>query len=403
MGQTFTAGQANGDFPMKPGVMIFRVELLRSSETFILSQARSLREFCPCFVGWRRVGGLELNGLACVVANGGGKLSRLSEHRFRYLGPSAKMLNTLRARGPKLIHAHFGLDGCAALPLASRLELPLITTFHGFDATASDSSILKLKRLGSHYIRQRDELKRKGARFIAVSRFIEQRLLHQGYPPDRVQLHYIGVDTELFIPLMNVKRSRTVLFTGRLVEKKGCQYLIKAMASLQQELPDVDLVIIGDGPERSALEREARDSLKRYSFLGLQPPHVVLSWMQRSSIFCVPSITAQSGDAEGFGIVFAEAQACGTPVASFDSGGISDAVSHGLTGLLSVEKDWRSLADHLTLMLKEPNLWEMLSKNGHERVKRMFNLTTQTEKLERIYSEVSEESSYYPKKMGAQV
>ena len=179
-----------------------------------------------------------------------------------------------------------------------------------------------------------------------------------------------------------------VLFVGRLVEKKGCSFLLKAMERVQASLPDVELVVIGDGKLRDKLESEAASRLKHYRFLGSQPYNTVQEWMGKASVFCVPSITANSGDAEGFGMVFIEAQASGLPVVSFDSGGIPEAVAHNKTGYLAPEGDWNSLANYILRLLANQATWQDFSHAGIDRVKHMFNLEMQTAKLEAIYDEV---------------
>src|SRR5207245_957249 len=91
-----------------------------------------------------------------------------------------------------------------------------------------------------------------------------------------------------------------VLFTGRLDEKKGCEYLIRAMAKVQSESPHMELMVIGDGPLRPELEQLAAHCLRKYRFLGFQPREVVKHWMNRARMFGAPSIRARSGDAEGY-------------------------------------------------------------------------------------------------------
>jgi colanic acid/amylovoran biosynthesis glycosyltransferase len=226
--------------------------------------------------------------------------------------------------------------------------------------------------------------------FIAVSQFIAGKVAQMGLPQEKIRVQYIGVDLNRFQPALNLQKTRQVLFVGRLVEKKGCSYLIQAMAEVQKLLPDVELVIIGDGPERQTLEAQAHQSLRKYRFLGVQPPDAVTKWMQTVSVFCVPSITATDGDAEGLPIVFAEANACGLPVVSFESGGTSEAVAHGRTGFLSQEKDWRKLTEYLLLLLQNDELLKQFSTAGRERAEEKFDLQKQTAGLERIYEEVIE-------------
>jgi glycosyltransferase involved in cell wall biosynthesis len=113
--------------------------------------------------------------------------------------------------------------------------------------------------------------------------------------------------------------------------------------------------------------------------------------MNKATVFSTTSVVAGSGDAEGFGMVFAEAQAMGLPVASFASGGIPEAVEHGVTGLIVPERDVDALANNILMLLSNRDLWQRFSIAGQERVKRLFDLQKQTAKLEAIYQEVIEE------------
>jgi glycosyltransferase involved in cell wall biosynthesis len=108
--------------------------------------------------------------------------------------------------------------------------------------------------------------------------------------------------------------------------------------------------------------------------------------MARASIFCVPSVVASSGDAEGFGIVFIEAQAMGLPVVSTRSGGIPEAVEDGETGLLVMQNDPDRLAQAICRLLQDGNLWQRFSAAGRKRVVRQFNLAQQTRRLEDLFS-----------------
>lgn len=177
-----------------------------------------------------------------------------------------------------------------------------------------------------------------------------------------------------------------VLFVGRLVEKKGCEYVIRAMEQVQSAVPDIKLLVIGDGPLRNELQTLAAEKLHNFSFLGMQDSSTVRSWMQRAKLLCVPSIVARSGDAEGFGIVFIEAQAMGMPVISFATGGVPEAVEHGNTGFLAKERDWRQLAAYIVDLFKNDSLWAEMSLAGIERVRRSFSLDRQCALLEDLYS-----------------
>jgi glycosyltransferase involved in cell wall biosynthesis len=186
-------------------------------------------------------------------------------------------------------------------------------------------------------------------------------------------------------------RKPVVLFAGRLVEKKGCEFLIRAMHKVQARMESVELVVIGDGPLRNKLEQQARENLRSVRFLGRCSPLMVRAWLRAACVFSTPSVIAESGDAEGFGMVFAEAQAMGVPVASFATGGIPEAVEHGVTGLLAPERDCDALANNIVALLTNHSMWQRFSAAGQERVKRLFDLDKQAAKLEKVYQEIVKE------------
>jgi colanic acid/amylovoran biosynthesis glycosyltransferase len=368
----------------RPNIIIYRNHLLRASETFIREQAGALRNFTPFYVGTRTVSGLALPLNRFQVVNSGNTYGKFWEYYSQKFGFTPAFLRKLKRTNASLIHAHFAQDAATAIPLAKAFGIPLVTTFHGFDVTVHDRYAEKTWIQQQYFVR-RERLKHSAKLFVAVSDFIKQKAIAQGFPEERIVVHYIGVDAQRFQALPNIERHPVVLFVGRLVEKKGCEYLLQAMQRVQAQMPQMEVVVIGEGPLRNQLEVYAKQHLKRYQFLGVQPPDRVQFWMQRAKLFCVPSVTAKTGDAEGFGMVFAEAQATGLPVVSFASGGIPEAVAHEKTGFLAPERDVDALAAYLLSLLENPILWNTFSQQGRERVQRQFNLESQTRLLEDIY------------------
>jgi glycosyltransferase involved in cell wall biosynthesis len=366
-------------------VLIYRDDLLPASETFIPLQAESLGNFCPHYVGLRRLPSLPLAESRVHLISRKGMLGKLQRARFKLLGPSRQLLQSLAREHPLLVHAHFALDGCNALSLARALALPLVVTFHGYDLTVNDQHHPWLFRL------RRGLLMRTGARFLCVSDFLRRKALVIGFPPETTVVHYTGIDVDFFSPDSSVPRSPVVLFVGRLVPVKGCEYLIRAMSDIQVAAPDAKLVVIGDGRLRSELERQASRSVKNFAFLGVQEAAVVRAWMNRATVFCTPSVSIESGATEAFGMVFAEAQAMGLPVVSFASGGIPEAVADEQTGFLVGERDWQGLGSKILLLLRDRELWTRFSKAGQSRTRSMFNIRKQSMALENIYEQVLRE------------
>ncbi|NJM68812.1 MAG: glycosyltransferase [Scytonema sp. RU_4_4] len=377
----------------QPTVLIYRNNLLPPSETFVQNQAEALRRFTPFYVGSRRVQGLQLPNERTFAVNQGGLLGLTREVSYKLWGLAPDFVRHLRKLNPVLIHAHFGPDGVMALPLARDLGIPLAVTFHGYDATMQDA--YAKASFWSHrvYLRRRQVLKQKAQLFVAVSDYIKKTLLEQGFEPDKVVVHHIGVDTKTFQPDPSVVREPIVLFVGRLLEKKGCEYLIRAMAKVQAAIPDAELVIIGDGPMNLDLKKLAAALLYRYKFLGSQPRQVVQSWMNRALILGAPSVTAATGESEGMPIVILEAQAMGLPVVSSIHSGIPDVVVHKETGFLASERDWNTLADYILRLLEDKTLWQQFSQKGQERVRTLFNLRSQTKVLENLYDAVLQKNA----------
>ena len=373
--------------PAKPNVVIFCDHLLYPSETFIRAQAYALSDFEPVFAGTRRIAGLDLSEGQVHVISQGNVSGRFRELAFKLFGHAAPLLKQLSALKPALVHAHYGPNGLRALPLARDLNVPIIVTFHGSDATITDLSHHRTTLGFRHYQAKKEKLRKSGDLFLAVSKFVRGKLLEQGFPEERVLVHYTGVDTKQFQPA-STEGSPVILFVGRLEESKGAEFAIRASAEVQKQLPAAELVLVGDGSLRADLEKLAKQSLRRYRFVGSRTAEEVREWMNRASVVCVPSIRRRSGEEEGFGMVCAEAEAAAKPVVAFYSGGIPEVVRHASTGYVVPERDWRGMAGYILELLQNPELRQQFGRTGRELVLRQFDLEQCTRQLERVYATV---------------
>jgi colanic acid/amylovoran biosynthesis glycosyltransferase len=369
----------------RPSIVIYRTTLLALSETFVLSQPEALEHFTPYFVGCSRVEGLKLPEGRFRFIDEGGALGATHKMMYRLFGFAPGLTRELRRLNPVLVHTHFGVDSVHGLWLARRLGIPLVVTFHGYDATMKEEHARKFSYDYRQYLRWRPIVQKEASLFVAVSEFVRGKLIEQGFPPEKILVHYVGVDTQLFAPDARVPRLPIVLFAGRLVDSKGCDYLIRAMRLVQERIPEAQLVVIGNGPLRQELEKMASAHLRNFKFLGSQAQSEVRRWMNRAKVFSVPSFTTPLGTSEGFGLVFAEAQAMGLPVASFATGGIPEAVEHDVTGLLANECDVESLANNIIRLLNDDSLWRQFSTAARRRAHKYFDLREQTAKLEEMY------------------
>jgi len=370
----------------RPKVVIYENHLLGLTETFVQAQVSALCQFEPVYAGLRKAVGLDCSEEMHIL-NDGDFWGNCRELRFKLTGIAPEFINRLKSVRPALLHAHHGPSGLRALPIVRGLRIPLVVTFHGSDITIS-SMRLEQPRLGfRYYFANKAKLKASGATFLVVSRFIKQKVLEQGFRPEKVHLVYTGIDTDRFKP-ESTEDQRVILVVGRCVEFKGHEFAIRAASEVQKHLPDVELVLIGDGPLRADLEKLAKQMLRRYRFLGARTSEEVRAWMNRASLLCMPSVTTPSGAAEGFGMVCAEAQAMGKPVVGFRSGGIPDIIAHGTSGFLAEERDYNVLAEYLILLLQDAELRKRFGRAGREAMLRQFDLKQCTRRLEGIYWQI---------------
>lgn len=371
-------------------VLLFRSELLPVSETFIAAQARALRRCEPWFAGLKRVGGgLTLDEARVIVATKSDSLpGKVARRAYLRTGFAPGFLRRVEAVGAGLVHAHFAVDACAALAVRRRLKVPMVVTLHGYDVTSEDAA-LRGSSAGRAYLRGRRALWDEARLFVCVSEWIRQKALEHGFPEEKLWVHPIGIDVEAFRPVARAKEP-LVLFVGRLVEKKGCGYLLRAMRSVEEQMPEARLVVVGDGPLREALEAQAV-GLRRCCFVGAASAEEVRAWMRRAAVVAVPSVVAATGDAEGMCLVALEAQAMGVPVVAFRGPGIE--VVDGETGLLVRERDENALADALVAVLRYESVAARMGAAGRARVERQFDLRKQTAVLEEKYDEVLGHSS----------
>ncbi len=331
-------------------VAIIRHNLFKISEPFITAQALELRRYKPVFLGRLRQGAVPPDADALAISDTGPAwpLRAASQMLGRSPEPFMKLLGTRR---PALLHAHFGIEGAHALPLARRLGVPLITTFHGFDATLSTAALLS-SPAWAYYPLFRRQLAARGAMFLCASGFIRGRLLAMGFPEQQTRTHYIGVDCRRIVPRDAAEEQKIILHVARLVEVKGTLHLLRAFARLGGQ---AELIIIGDGKLRKSLTAEAATLgiAERVRFLGALPQAEVLAWMRRATMLVLPSVRTGTGRIEGLGMVSLEAAATGVPVIGSDIGGIPEAVIDGQTGFLVPERDDVGLALRMDNLLTD--------------------------------------------------
>jgi phosphatidylinositol alpha-1,6-mannosyltransferase len=217
---------------------------------------------------------------------------------------------------------------------------------------------------------------------LANSRYTASLLHGIGVSPSRVLVIHPGCDADRFSPdarrddtrerLMKCSQDAFVVLTvGNLVERKGHDMVLQAIAALKDKIPELVYVISGAGPYDVVLEKSAAELgiTDRVRFLGRIATDDLPALYAASDVFAMPSrLREEARDVEGFGIVFVEASACGIPVIGGRSGGIEDAIVHDETGMLVEPGDQSALVAAIEALWRNPELRASFGAAGRQRV-----------------------------------
>jgi glycosyltransferase involved in cell wall biosynthesis len=181
---------------------------------------------------------------------------------------------------------------------------------------------------------------------------------------------------------------RIIMFAGRSVERKGADYLIKAFASIKDEIPH-KLLIVGDGPERSSWEKLAHglDHSHRIQFTGWISDKEINDCYRTCSFFVLPAVYDKHGDTEGLGVVMIEAMSYAKPVIASKVGGITDVVEDGVSGYLVPPAEVAALAQAIKKLAIDPYLCQQMGRAAKKIIDDKFNWDRITERMISLYEE----------------
>ncbi len=325
------------------------------------------------------------------------QFNRVYNKLFKYYPSFLLMCRYHKAR---IIHAHFGYMGYAALPLAKAAGLPLVTTVYGWDVS-------QLPKQDPRVRQQYRDLFHYGSRFLAEGHYMGQQLKNLGCPSHKILVHHLGIDLNEFPHasryLMDGEPLK-ILVAGRFIEKKGIVYAIEALSKLLASGVDARLTIIGDADqteESQNAKRDILDAVERHrvatfvDLRGLQPHHELRRAYYEHHIFLSPSVQASDGNNEGGAPVsIIEASATGMPIVATFHCDIPEVVVHGSTGLLAPERDSEALAAHLRSFAVVPRQLQDMGAAGRRHVETEYDAAKQGEQLAIIYDNVCIQGSY---------
>jgi len=285
----------------------------------------------------------------------------------------AYLAHLCKQRGVEYIHAHFANGPSSVALAASELSgIPFGFTCHAQDIY-SDPLMLDLKIAHAKLpltisLYNRD--------YIVENFSVENAA--------KLRVQRVAVDLAHFRPRRSTEtheESPLILAVGRLVPKKGFIHLIRACEILAQRGINFRCWIVGEGPERAALQAaiEAGKLQDKVHLLGAQTE--VKKFLQRADVFVMPCVLDSGGDRDGIPTTLMEAMAMQVPVISTNVSGIPELVQHEQTGLLAPPADHKALAQAICRLIVDEKLRRELAAEGRRHIEIYHDLAANTEKL----------------------
>jgi colanic acid/amylovoran biosynthesis glycosyltransferase len=305
-----------------------------------------------------------------------------------YRGEFDLVRRILLRRDPDLMHIYFGNTGVHLLPLIERWDRPCVVSFHGMDVQRRETE------------RGYEANLRKLLRIIPLvlvrSRSIADRLIALGCDSGKIRLNRTGIPLDGYPYFDRAPPSDgawTIVQACRLVPKKGLGTALHAFAAFLKTFPNANFQIAGDGPMLAELQTLAsRLNLQNsVTFLGFLSQVDLRSLYEKAHIFLHPSELPPDSNQEGVPNSILEAMATGLPVVATCHGGIPEAVTDNLNGLLVSERDINGLTASLVTIAKDPVRWKTMGASASQTVASEFAQPRQIEALESAYGEAIEQ------------
>jgi glycosyltransferase involved in cell wall biosynthesis len=285
-----------------------------------------------------------------------------------------------------VMHGHWVIPG-GLLAAYARPSLPLVVSLHGSDVFVAERNWIARQAARAAF--------RRAGWITACSDDLQKRAIAIGAKADRTETVPYGVDAIRFRPdavarqiirrELGVGEAPLVVSAGRLVSKKGFEYLIDA-AQLLRDIPGLTVVIAGDGDLREALAARAASSGGRVRLIGNRSQDDIARLCAAADVIAVPSIRDDAGNVDGLPNFALEALASGTPVVATRAGGLPQAIDDGRTGRLVAERDASALASAIRALLERPDEARRLGAAARVEVIARFGWAEAAARFESAYA-----------------
>lgn len=288
------------------------------------------------------------------------RCSLLEMHSF-LLGAFLPSLHLVRRLRPQILHVHFAVPaGPLAYTIKELMGLPYVITLHGGDIPGWAPEVNALHRVLAPITRR---IWREAAAVVAVSQGLKE-LAQRQYPSVPIRVIPNGVDLYYYQPRgrdSRVEEGVRLLFTGRLVEQKGLEFLLESLAMVRKRSSTpFHLQVLGDGPLRERMQQrmESLELGGSVSFEGWVSQERVLQVLRGGDVFVLPSLT------EGMPLGILQAMACGLPIVATQVPGSEELVRSGENGFLVPPGETEALADSLLFLMRDSSLREDMGRRS---------------------------------------
>ncbi len=293
-------------------------------------------------------------------------------------------IKSLKQNKVQVIIAQYGPTAHFIADICSFLRIPLITHFHGYDASVNKviSDFQNYKKVFE-----------KSAKLIAVSKVMEAKLLNLGCPKEKLIYNVYGPQREFESIAPNFSKKQ-FLAVGRFTDKKAPYYTILAFNEVVKKHEDAKLIMAGDGVLLNSCKNLV-DYLginKNVNFVGVVDKQGLQNLLKESLAFVQHSLIGGNGDMEGTPVAILEASIAGLPIISTNHAGIPDVVIHNETGFLVDEHDVKGMSNYMLEIFEDNTLAQQLGANGKERIKKSYNMDNYINTLNNLVSQSVEKS-----------
>lgn len=354
------------------------------SETFIYDQLLHARKFEP-FV-WARELSKDFGGRFPYENVTG--LAPFERLKYALCLGSRTFARELAGRELQFIHAHFGLNGTLVTPLARSSGKPLAVTFHGIDVGVLLGK--KVPLAYSVYARNLGKMFETAELLLPASEELANGLVSLGAPQEKIRVHRLGIDLEKFKPLARPERGVRFLMCGRMVEKKGFDFGIRAFAKIAEKFPDATLNLIGKGPLEAALRNLAAECGvgKRVRFLGAIDTFLMPNVFGEFDVFLAPCVVAGNGDRDSGLLVLKEAGATGMAAVGTFCGGLPEIIDAERSGFLVPQRNVAELAEAMEALANDYQLRQSMGECARAKMERDYDTLRQNERLENFFGQL---------------